>query len=281
MRSSHETADPRLVEVLTAEAPSAIHWLEELGCRVHARERRLPARALRRRVAQAAPPGRRPDGPRDHEGAARGVRGGGRRRRSPNHRLAALEPATGRLARDLRAPAGTTTSTPATVVLAAGGRCFAEAEDARRALDEPPERDRRGDADRARRRRRGARPRRAPVPPERRRVARDDAGLLDSRDDARVRRRAAERRRRGVHRLARPARRGRRRRSSTRSRQGEGVETRGRPARRLARHDAHRASTTPRSRCRTCCAATAARASTRSPSRSSRTPSSTTRTAAS
>jgi L-aspartate oxidase len=30
-RSSHETADMRLVEVLTAEAPSAIHWLEELG----------------------------------------------------------------------------------------------------------------------------------------------------------------------------------------------------------------------------------------------------------
>ena len=31
MRSSHDTADRRLVEVLTSEAPSAIHWLEELG----------------------------------------------------------------------------------------------------------------------------------------------------------------------------------------------------------------------------------------------------------
>ncbi len=31
MRSSHETANPRLVEVLTTEAPLAIHWLEELG----------------------------------------------------------------------------------------------------------------------------------------------------------------------------------------------------------------------------------------------------------
>src|SRR4051795_8231360 len=30
-KSSHETADRKLVEVLTAEAPSAIHWLEELG----------------------------------------------------------------------------------------------------------------------------------------------------------------------------------------------------------------------------------------------------------
>src|SRR5438105_6511920 len=30
-RSSHETADRRLVEVLTGEALGAIHWLEELG----------------------------------------------------------------------------------------------------------------------------------------------------------------------------------------------------------------------------------------------------------
>src|SRR3954452_22958223 len=30
-RSSHETADRGLVEVLTGEAPEAIHWLEELG----------------------------------------------------------------------------------------------------------------------------------------------------------------------------------------------------------------------------------------------------------
>ena len=29
--SSHETADRKLVDVLTGEAPSAIHWLEELG----------------------------------------------------------------------------------------------------------------------------------------------------------------------------------------------------------------------------------------------------------
>src|SRR5207245_797221 len=30
-RSSHETADMRLVGVLTSEAPGAIHWLEQLG----------------------------------------------------------------------------------------------------------------------------------------------------------------------------------------------------------------------------------------------------------
>ena len=29
--SSHETADRRLVEILTSEAPSAIHWLEDVG----------------------------------------------------------------------------------------------------------------------------------------------------------------------------------------------------------------------------------------------------------
>src|SRR5919106_1848372 len=30
MRSSHDTADPELVDVLTTEAPSAIHWLQGL-----------------------------------------------------------------------------------------------------------------------------------------------------------------------------------------------------------------------------------------------------------
>ncbi len=30
-KSSHETADRSLVEILTSEAPRAIHWLEELG----------------------------------------------------------------------------------------------------------------------------------------------------------------------------------------------------------------------------------------------------------
>src|ERR671939_219702 len=30
-KSSHETADRQLVEILTSEAPGAIHWLEELG----------------------------------------------------------------------------------------------------------------------------------------------------------------------------------------------------------------------------------------------------------
>ena len=43
--------------------------------RVHARERLLPARALRRRVGEAAAPGRRPHGTRDHRRAPRRRRG--------------------------------------------------------------------------------------------------------------------------------------------------------------------------------------------------------------
>ena len=151
---------------------------------------------------------------------------------------------------------------------------------ARRALDEPSERDRRGDADGARPRRRVARPRRAPVPPERRRLAREHAGLLDPRDDARLRRGAPERRGRGVHRLARPARRrlaGDRRRGRGRARRRDARRAAGG----LPRHDAHLRGRRRRSRCRTCCAATAPPASIRSPRGSSPTPSSTTRTAGS
>src|ERR671934_1058679 len=58
--SSHETADRRLVEILTSEAPSAIHWLEEAGVEF-TRENgghRLPRRggATRPRVLQGGGP---------------------------------------------------------------------------------------------------------------------------------------------------------------------------------------------------------------------------------
>ena len=87
----HDTANPRLVEVLTSEAPSAIHWLEELGVEFTRVERRLPPRALRRRDAAAAAPGRRPHRARDHEGASRGVRGR-RGAELPHHALRAIAP---------------------------------------------------------------------------------------------------------------------------------------------------------------------------------------------
>src|SRR5260221_1132099 len=120
-----------------------------------------------------------------------------------------------------------------------GGPLLRRRRGARRALDQPSRRDRRGDADRPRRGCAGAGPRRAPVPPERRRVARVDAGLLDPGDDPRVRRRAPQRRRRGVHRFARPARR-RQPGDRRRGRKGQGRRDGGRPLRGLPRHDAHR-----------------------------------------
>ena len=55
--------------------------------RVHSVERRLSPRALRRSNATSPAPGRRPHGSRDHEGTARDVRGG-RRRRAPSPRAA-------------------------------------------------------------------------------------------------------------------------------------------------------------------------------------------------
>ena len=157
-----------LVEVLTSRGAVGDPLARGARRRVHARERRLPARPLRRRVARSGC---------SRSATARGTRS---RRRSatrsragsgtvfPNAPLArARADRDGWRARCRRARS----SRPATVVLAAGGRCYAEAEAARRAVDEPSRRDRRGDEDRARPRRRGARPRRAPVPPERRRVA--------------------------------------------------------------------------------------------------------------
>ena len=48
LRSSHGTADPKLVEILTSEARSAIHWLEELGVGFTRSNGGYSARALRR-----------------------------------------------------------------------------------------------------------------------------------------------------------------------------------------------------------------------------------------
>src|SRR5919205_193145 len=76
-KSSHETADKRLVEILTSEAPAAIHWLEEPGVEFTRENGGVPpppARALRRRVAATSAAGRRPHRPRHHAGAARSRR---------------------------------------------------------------------------------------------------------------------------------------------------------------------------------------------------------------
>jgi succinate dehydrogenase / fumarate reductase flavoprotein subunit/L-aspartate oxidase len=123
-RSSHETADRRLVEILTGEAPAAIHWLEELGV-AFTRENggyRLArcGGATRKRLLQV--------GDRTGHAITKGLReawevGSGT---SFEHApLQALEPS----GNGWRATCGEHVIDAGTVVLAAGGRCFAEAQE--------------------------------------------------------------------------------------------------------------------------------------------------------
>jgi len=127
MRSSHDTANPELVEVLTSEAPAAIHWLEELGV-AFTRENggyRLArcGGASQKRLLQV--------GDRTGHAITKALReafesGGGSE--LPNHPLAALEQTEhGWRARCVAKDGGTVDVDAGAVVLAAGGRCFAEA----------------------------------------------------------------------------------------------------------------------------------------------------------
>jgi L-aspartate oxidase len=121
-QSSHETADRRLVEILTSEAPGAIHWLEELGVRF-TRENggyRLArcGGASRRRLLQVG----------DRTGhaitqALRDALESSSASLFPKSPLTELEPHTS----GWRARCGEHTLEAATVVLAAGGRCWREA----------------------------------------------------------------------------------------------------------------------------------------------------------
>jgi aspartate oxidase len=121
--SSHETADLRLVEVLTSEAPSAIHWLEQLGVEF-TRENggyRLArcGGASAERLLQVG----------DRTGhaitsALRDAVGGGSPTVFPRSPLQTLES----VEHGWRARVGEHEVDAATVVLAAGGRCYAEAE---------------------------------------------------------------------------------------------------------------------------------------------------------
>src|SRR6059058_858520 len=123
-RSSHETADRKLVEVLTSEAPAAIHWLEELGVEF-TRENggyRLArcGGASRKRLLQVG----------DRTGhaittALRDVVGGSDVHTFPKSPLADLA----RTENGWRARCGDHAIDATTVVLAAGGRCYREAEE--------------------------------------------------------------------------------------------------------------------------------------------------------
>ena len=127
MRSSHETADTRLVEVLTSEAPSAIHWLEQLGC-TFTRDNgtyRLArcGGASRKRLLQV--------GDRTGHAITKSLReafDAGTGVAFPHHALTGLAPvAHGWSATFTTGEDAPASLTAGTVVLAAGGRCFAEA----------------------------------------------------------------------------------------------------------------------------------------------------------
>jgi L-aspartate oxidase len=123
-RSSHETADRALVEILTSEAPSAIHWLEELGVEfTHENGGYRLARcggATRKRLLQVG----------DRTGhaitaALRDAVEAGTVTLFPKSPLAELE----RAEHGWRARCGEHSLEAATVILAAGGRCYAVAEE--------------------------------------------------------------------------------------------------------------------------------------------------------
>ncbi|MHB1242185.1 MAG: FAD-dependent oxidoreductase [Gaiellaceae bacterium] len=122
--SSHESADMRLVEALTGDARSAIHWLEELGVEF-TRENggyRLArcGGASAKRLLQV--------GDRTGHAITKALRDafeGGGGTLFANSPLASLEPAE----HGWRARCGEHELDAATVVLAAGGRCFKVAEE--------------------------------------------------------------------------------------------------------------------------------------------------------
>jgi L-aspartate oxidase len=128
-QSSHETADRRLVDVLTGEAPGAIHWLEESGVEF-TRENggyRLArcGGATRKRLLQV--------GDRTGHAITTALRdaytaSGGEA--FPNSPLVSLEQAeNGWLATCRRKNGDELVIDAGAVVLAAGGRCYREAEE--------------------------------------------------------------------------------------------------------------------------------------------------------
>src|SRR5881392_3626698 len=126
-RSSHETANITLVEILTSEAPAAIHWLESLGVEFTKESPVNGGRGYRlarcggataKRLLQVG----------DRTGhaittALRDAAEGDAVTLFPKSPLQQLEPGP----HGWRARAGEHELDAATVVLAAGGRCYAEA----------------------------------------------------------------------------------------------------------------------------------------------------------
>jgi aspartate oxidase len=126
--SSHETADMALVEVLTSEAPSAIHWLEDLGVEF-TRESSGNGRHDGYRLARCGGASAKrllQVGDRTGHAITRALRGAveaGSVTVFANSPLESLEQGEN----GWRARCGERELEAATVVLAAGGRCYAEA----------------------------------------------------------------------------------------------------------------------------------------------------------
>ncbi|HET6657001.1 MAG TPA: FAD-dependent oxidoreductase [Gaiellaceae bacterium] len=122
--SSHETADMRLVEILTTEAPETIHWLEEAGVEF-TRENggyRIArcGGASRKRLLQV--------GDRTGHAITKALRKaieGSTAQTFPHSPLTELEPTSS----GWRARCGDHVIEASAVILAAGGRCFREAEE--------------------------------------------------------------------------------------------------------------------------------------------------------
>jgi len=127
MRSSHDTADPHLVSVLTGEAPRAIHWLEEMGVEfTRSNGGYRLARcggASRQRLLQVG----------DRTGhaitkALREAYESSAGAELPHHALVELDHATSGWSASFDTKDGSVEIEAGAIVLAAGGRCFAEAE---------------------------------------------------------------------------------------------------------------------------------------------------------
>ena len=127
MRSSHETADPALVRTLTESAPDAIHWLEERGV-AFTRENgayRLArcGGATRKRLLQV--------GDRTGHAITKALREdfeAGPGTVLDHHALLEMEPRADGWRARFEVHDGSVAEVDAgTIVLASGGRCFAEA----------------------------------------------------------------------------------------------------------------------------------------------------------
>lgn len=131
MKSSRDTADPRLVAALAGDGPGTIAWLEELGC-VFTRQPDGSYRVAK--AGGASQPRLLQVGDRTGHAMTKALREGFEATGAQalaDHALVALEPrsgAGGGWVATLERDGERVTVEAATVVLAAGGRCFAEAQ---------------------------------------------------------------------------------------------------------------------------------------------------------